>query len=344
MSDENKMTEEEWRGTIPSSLRPGSMADFGYHFNKEGKMVHIKTGKPFHFISQHHYDALGDTVLSDIQKKLVDEFKYEEVRFPLAAKGDEPTIPIYSSPGALEAETLLVLLQGSGPVRPGVWARALCMNDDLSLGTMFPYMREAEKRGWGVVILNPNENSTHVHSEASKKKEESIDPLKWFLSQDKRPLNKVLEMEEVAVRGNERPRTHTVYAWDELVSKSKAKNLLLVAHSAGGSCTVSLLEERPEVMDRLRAVAFTDSVHRAPPSAPKPLREFIQSRCKNWVTSEKPLGTPVSMSVDFKLPSSMSGCPCVSAGHKKHAFTSGTSIESVFKFLDDAAKSAASSV
>ena len=33
---------------------------------------------------------------------------------------------------------VLVLIQGSGEVRPGIWARSVCVNDDLDLGTMLP--------------------------------------------------------------------------------------------------------------------------------------------------------------------------------------------------------------
>ena len=33
-------------------------------------------------------------------------------------------------------KTALILIQGSGPVRPGIWARSVCINDCLENGTM----------------------------------------------------------------------------------------------------------------------------------------------------------------------------------------------------------------
>jgi hypothetical protein len=43
--------------------------------------------------------------------------------------------------------------------RPGQWARALCINDSLEVGTIFPYLRKCAERGWGVVVFNPNQNA-----------------------------------------------------------------------------------------------------------------------------------------------------------------------------------------
>ena len=38
-------------------------------------------------------------------------------------------VPIFVSPNLDTKATVLLLVQGSGAVRPGIWARALCIND-----------------------------------------------------------------------------------------------------------------------------------------------------------------------------------------------------------------------
>ncbi len=38
-------------------------------------------------------------------------------------------VPIFVSPNFESKSTVLLLVQGSGAVRPGIWARALCIND-----------------------------------------------------------------------------------------------------------------------------------------------------------------------------------------------------------------------
>ena len=64
------------------------------------------------------------------------------------------------------------------------------------------------------------------------------------------------------VPGSETPGAHVVYAWDNFVRRSPARNVLIVAHSAGGAGTLHLFRERTgEAVGRCRGVAFTDAVH-----------------------------------------------------------------------------------
>lgn len=55
-------------------------------------------------------------------------------------------------------DKLLVLIHGSGAVRAGQWARALCINESLEIGSILPYLRQAKKEGYGVIVCNPNDN------------------------------------------------------------------------------------------------------------------------------------------------------------------------------------------
>ena len=58
-----------------------------------------------------------------------------------------------------ENKTALVLIQGSGAVRPGIWARSVCINDCLEYGTMIKQTEWAREKGYGVLIMNPNHES-----------------------------------------------------------------------------------------------------------------------------------------------------------------------------------------
>jgi hypothetical protein len=62
-------------------------------------------------------------------------------------------------------------------------------------------------------------------------------------------------------------------------------------------------------------------------------RLTVTLQARDWVQSDEPLDTPISESTSaFSL---SAGCPCVSAGHPKHEYTSPCAIESVFAFLCD---------
>lgn len=79
------------------------------------------------------------------------------------ATDDEPTSFIYLSPDALSNPSkLLVLIQGSGVVRAGQWARRLIINQDLDSGTQIPFITRAmavgtqKKNENGVILLEAN--------------------------------------------------------------------------------------------------------------------------------------------------------------------------------------------
>jgi hypothetical protein len=98
--------------------------------------------------------------------------------------------------------------------RPGVWGRQLCLNDSLKSGSQLPYIERALKEGYSLVVLNPNQNIVDVGKE------------------------------KMPVEGSESPEDHTKYVWDNFIVPSKAKDIVFVSHSYGGSCTVSLLAAR----------------------------------------------------------------------------------------------------
>jgi pimeloyl-ACP methyl ester carboxylesterase len=117
--------------------------------------------------------------------------------------------------------------------------------------------------------------------------------------------------------------------WDNFVSNLPYKDVGIVAHSYGGVVTFTLLAMREEeLLKRVFAVAFTDSVHFGYASAgSSQTSEWITKIARNWVSSDKPLDTPLSEG-------KVADVPRVSAGTTVHEATSSSSINSVFTFLN----------
>ena len=69
---------------------------------------------------------------------MTQRFGLIEAELPL--REDGPINNIFLSPNALKCERLMLLIQGSGAVRAGMWARALCINDTLETGSVIPYI------------------------------------------------------------------------------------------------------------------------------------------------------------------------------------------------------------
>ena len=127
--------------TIPD--QSNNLSDFHYTFDampewaqdqplqmftndKAGLFVNDIDGGKFHFVSQRHYDALGDFVLKYIQEELlIKRLGLEEHWLPLdSSDSKDKLVNIFMSKDALtNPDKLMVLIQGSGAVRPGQWAR-----------------------------------------------------------------------------------------------------------------------------------------------------------------------------------------------------------------------------
>ena len=273
----------------------------------------------FEWKGQEDYDTLGEAVTGYLYEMLTEKYKFDRHDFSEDQKDDEDyeEIPVFTK--NLDAEVIIYLIQGSGAVTAGMWARSLCINESLHEGTIFPYVRAALDRNWGVVVCNPNIEAT----------------------------------------GSECSEYHTLKVFNKFIKNAPAKEIVWVAHSYGGWSTMYCLRHfKPADIQRIKCVAFTDSVHSlknrklseaqiARTKNPKHTREilkwklqlipetfddlpadvmsFLKKKSRNWVQSKLPLDTEVGID---------EGVHCVSAGHKDHVWTSGTAFSGVFKFID----------
>jgi hypothetical protein len=152
---------------------------------------------------------------------------------------------------------------------------------------VLPYIKKAQEAGWAVIVLNPNLNEGTINGK------------------------------RVQIARNESPEAHYLYVWDTFVSKAQAKHVLMVSHSYGGVSTINLIEKRgtphlfyiprstrnrvvtntlvwgeraeKQVLQRLRALALTDSIHFF-----KHRRitrqgfDWLATNCIDWVSSGLP--------------------------------------------------------
>ncbi|XP_074138204.1 cotranscriptional regulator ARB2A isoform X10 [Sminthopsis crassicaudata] len=210
--------------------------------------------------------------------------------------------------------------------------------------------------GYGVIVLNPNENyievektksQMHLYSDGSdepaekrERKDKTFKEAKKrrdFYEKYRNP-QKEKEMVPLYIRDNGSPEEHLIYVWDHFITHSAAENTFFVAHSYGGLAFVELMIQREaDVKNKVTAVALTDSVHNVwHQEAGKTIREWMRENCCNWVSSSEPLDT----SVESMLPD----CPRVSAGTERHELTSWKSLPSIFKFFTEASEAKNSSL
>ena len=178
-----------------------------------------------------------------------------------------PQCEIYTSNDFLYNPKCLLIIQGNGKVRPGLWARQVCINDNLNKGSMIPYIELAIKNNLSVIILNPNERNDIYDKNLF---------IEQFLTNEMHCLN----------------------VYNNVIKMNKViKELFIVAHSRGGTCTMEILKENEGdlIKGKIKKIAFIDSSIK---DCYKNLSEkgIFQLRkiCKNFVSSLKPLGNLVS--------------------------------------------------
>ena len=278
-----------------------------YKYNEKGELVHKKTKKKCSKLSDTDYELIGFYVGKYIETFLTSILKMKTLYLPSYSGNFEireksiPQCKILTSENFSKSPKCILLIQGTGSVRLGQWARSLCINENLDLGSMIPYVRKAKDLNYSVVIFNPNERY-------------DID-------------NNKLEILEFETMEN-----HCLYVYGNIIKTNKnIKEIYIVAHSMGGVCAMTILENNLEdlVSGKIKKIAFTDSVHEKSENLGKiGEAKFIQIS-RNYVCSDKPIGTFLK---SYK--ESNGGTNCYSSGHKKHEYTSGTAIGDIFKFFN----------
>lgn len=275
----------------------------GYEY-RDGRLLQVGSDEGFKFKDQEHYDALADAVLRYVTSLLESEGQLQPLPLPLGVESGVQS-PIFVSKGFESADKLLLLIQGSGRVRVGVWGCALCINKDLEQGTMLPYIHKAVEAGYGIIVLNPNES----------------------------------EVDGQMVAGSETPDRHVAYVWHNVVLGmcKPAAAVDIVAHSNGGRATLMFLAGCDEAAGRIRHVVFTDSYHSGPQAkALRPEgRALLAERSVNYVPHDAPLGDPVTewVSLGNHMTQAQKGCPCVSAATSDHASTNHAALKPAFAFF-----------
>ena len=279
-----------------------------YKYNDKGELVHKITKKKCGMLNKQEYDLVGLYVQSYVENLIITKFDLNILYVPNKENNYEnrdETIPqckILTTKDFSTNPKCLILIQGTGVVRLGQWARSVCINENLNLGTMIPYVDKAIKNNYSVIIMNPNERKDF-------KTEEDIDEFSTM-------------------------QAHSVYVYNNIIKKNNnIKDIYIVAHSRGGECAVEiLLNNKEDLMEgKIKKIAFTDSVHgedylKLGKEGVKLFREIS----RNYIGSDKPLGVFVR---DYTT--SYGGVDCYSSGHSKHEYTSGSAIEEIFKYFSE---------
>ena len=116
------------------------------------------------------------------------------------------------------SQTLLVIIPSSGTY-PGIWSRSLCIDEGLLKGSMLPFFHKAMQGNMGIIVLNPNVNNYKV---VDANGNTTSTPIPY----------------------NSTPDKHVLYCWDRIISRTTARNIVIMAYGQGGVYAKTLIQER----------------------------------------------------------------------------------------------------
>ncbi|XP_062125039.1 FAM172 family protein homolog CG10038 isoform X2 [Drosophila sulfurigaster albostrigata] len=285
------------------------LREFGYGFTEDGKLHKIDpaTGEPgeepFVFqisedaaVNREHYDKLANQI-PEIVYELLEKNGLQKTYLPLGMPIERSTF-VFTQPQPIsKSKKLLVLINGSGYVLAGQWARKLIINNSLDHGTQLPYIKRAQQLGYDILVTNTNDNAREIKGK--------LKPIK----------------------GLDTAFHHASYVWENVVIPSNPENVAIVAHSFGASIARYLTENYTDFFkEKVFAIALTDGTIGSPPASCK--QYFIDVAC-NWASSNEPLDT------DLRREQTRDTFRRVSAGHPEHEWSSYSAMESIFKFFED---------
>lgn len=224
--------------------------------------IHKPYSNPETNTKDYSYSEQGQLLIEYIQNTLKSDYSMSEYFLPLEEKyASSPKTNIFLSNSIKSPSHLLILIQGAGEVRPGIWSRSVCLTDDIDLGSMIPLVSLASAQNWVTLIMNPN--LTHD--------EQTYKPVPLLNSRE----------------------AHGQYVWERFVQSNNLP-IFIVAHSCGGVSVNDLISKYPEdFINRVKKIAFTDAViseHRFG----NRIKSYLESHSIHWITSSRPGNSLIS--------------------------------------------------
>ncbi|KAJ2081451.1 hypothetical protein H4R24_002332 [Coemansia sp. RSA 988] len=267
-----------------------SLEELGYRIDPDdGKVRDINGGEVFAFDTslknkkrdRELYQSLVHPASRAVYDIMTDgELQMETIPVP---SGNQPHTNIYATPGALHKEKLVVIIVGHG-TSGGVWSWNILVKSGLDNGSIINYVRDCAKLGFGVLVLNPNENFV-----APDGHPETINSYDGQLS---------------AIKGCETADEHVGYVWSHILRDSNVKSMAFVAYNTAGISIVDVLKyDFTRFVDKTACIAFIDTMHSIYKLGNGALA-WLERGAKQWQTSTDPS--------DQIVENEYIGCPAVS--------------------------------
>ncbi|TYZ67416.1 hypothetical protein PybrP1_003218 [[Pythium] brassicae (nom. inval.)] len=277
------------RDSLTSSDQLESLEELSYYFDGTGTLRHCASNQAvFEIMSDEsragEIDEIVKAAIFHIQMDMLADLNFRQVHVPIDPRPDKPKearSSVFLSSDWRSNDNLIIIINGGRGVQPGIWSRDLLIQEGLEMGSMLPVFRRAQTLGFAVAVLNPFTNNITIGNDL------------------------------FPIRSNASPDEHTLYVWDNNISRAQAKNVYILAYSFGAKLVTTLIQNREEqVVRRLHGIVFAEGAYRIDPLSTSPLvGNFLKKKAINFkADSQVALGARI-LSAEEQL-----SCTCLSIG------------------------------
>jgi serine/threonine protein kinase len=280
------------RQSIAMTDQLESLEELSYYFDDAGTLRHCATNHAVHEIMSDEsrageIDEIVKAAIFHVQMEMLAELNFKQAHLPLDLRADEPKevrSSVFLTSDWKTNDNLLIVINGGRGVQPGIWSRDLLIQEGLELGSMLPVFQRAQGHGFSVAVLNPFTNNVTVDGE------------------------------NYQIRHNSTPDEHTLYVWDNIISRSLARNVYVLAYSFGAKLVTTLLQKREaQAVQKLKGIVFAEGAYRIDPSSMSPMvGQFLRQRAINFKAD-----ADVAMGHHIPHVEEQLSCNCLSVGDLK---------------------------
>ncbi|EEQ30544.1 hypothetical protein McanCB56680_007104 [Microsporum canis] len=343
---------------------PANLKQLGYFVNDDDQIRMISNPEEkflYKINANERYNELQkeamNTCIRNIVLSRLHDQGLETLRLPVGARPSQQHVPILVSP-SFKTDKRIIVVFGEPVQDLGIWAYRTIGSDTINSGSAVDFttavlggkkasFTETKSGSKGDTTVGSDVNKAHDETDKTPAPgliltnpgqlvwhcagERAISLPSWLALPRKHAVEPPMKMTvRNKIPGNETWQDHVTYVFDEVLDKLAPDAKIDVIGLAEGSLAAVryLAEHWSTWKSRISSMALGNPLHDTNHLHPPEFAEFVSTRCRAYLISDKELDQPVAGRYEF-------GCNCYSSGEPKNVeCIIPQAYESMLKWLD----------
>ncbi|EEH17095.1 hypothetical protein PABG_07182 [Paracoccidioides brasiliensis Pb03] len=321
------------RDALPKDpVFPADLKQLGYFINERDQIKMITNPEEdflYKINANDRYNVMQkeamNTCIREIVTSRLVNLGFETLRLPIGAAANSQHVPILTSK-SFKSQARLIVVFGEPTQELGIWAYRVIGKEGINIGSAVNFAsavlgnnncsngpktdvnrltNSKPQPGTGLILTNPGQLVWHCANERA------ISLPMWHALPRRSAVEPPMRMTfRNKIPGNETWQNHITYVFEEVLGKLAASDVKIdvIGLAEGGLGAVRYLAEHWSAWKpRISSLCLTNPLHDTNHLHPPDFANFMSTRSRAYLLSEKPLDTPVVGRYEH-------GCNCYSSG------------------------------